>query len=48
MTKKVVFRFIMGPVAKIRAVGDAALPAFTKFLDIHENFILKVAFLLLS
>jgi hypothetical protein len=46
VVKKKVFRFIMGPIAKIRAIRDTALPAFAKSFYICNNFIFEFVFLL--
>lgn len=46
VAEKKVFGFIVGPIAKIRAVSDTALPAFAKSFYICNNFIFKFVFLL--
>ena len=46
VAKKEMFWFIEGPVAKIRAIRDTALPAFTKLFYFYKNFIFEFIFLL--
>ena len=46
VAKKKVFRFIVGPIAKIRAIRDTALPVFMKPFYICNNFVFEFIFLL--